>query len=359
MEPPDETPDASEGTRDDLRFRLGQFVRRPDPAIFDELALAVVRYQAGALPAYGRLVAAQGRALDDWRDAPLVPTELFSELDLCSVPADPRRKDRLFKTSGTTGGEARRGKRRVPDLSLYDQAMAAPFIANVLGGDRTPRLWVSLVPRAGAAPESSLSYMVEGLATALSSETRWCFDREGLDAQRARVALSEGDRPVLIVATAFAMLDLLEALETSPRTPKLPPGSRIMLTGGFKGRTQTLDEDELLLRMRRQLGVTKDRVVPEYGMTELTSQAYGRPLTPMASLRFRIIDPTSGAELPAGSQGLVACFDLLNLDNVSAILTSDLGVLDEAGGLTLHGRLSGAMPRGCSLTTEELRPHLG
>jgi len=347
--------DNIEEARRELHARLMRFARHGE-GDFEALAVEVARHQARALPAYGRLVAASGEgALDHWKKAPPVPTELFAELDLCSLPPDPERRDRVFMTSGTTSGGAQRGRRRVPDLALYNAAMAGPFVRAVLGGDRTPRRWVSFVPPSEVMPTSSLSFMVDGLAGALASQIYWCFDREGLDIERARAALSEGDGPIVVLTTAFALADLLDALSGPPRTPRLPPGSRIMLTGGFKGRSETLSEDELLARTKRQLGVPPDRVVPEYGMTELTSQAYGRPLTPMPSLRFRVVDPATGKDLPPGREGLVACFDLLNLDNVSAILTSDLGVLDHDGRLELHGRLEGSMPRGCSLTAEELR----
>ncbi|MFO0745076.1 MAG: hypothetical protein U1F43_05275 [Myxococcota bacterium] len=338
----------------DLRHRLLTFARHPDAGAFDALALEVAAYQAKALPAYGRLVAAAGpEALSHWRKVPTVPTELFVDLDLCSLPSSP--KDRVFKTSGTTQGEAMRGRRRVPDMAIYDAAMAASFIREVLAGDRTPRPWVSLVPHPDVLPTSSLSHMVGGLASALASRAVFVVDREGLDVDRARDALGEGEGPFVLLATALALVELLELLDRPPRTPKLPPGSRIMLTGGFKGRTDTISEDELLRRVRRQLGIPPELVIPEYGMTELTSQAYGRPLAPMPSLRFRALDPATGAELPPGTEGLVACFDLLNLDNVSAILTSDLGVVDAEGRLELRGRLAGAAPRGCSLTAEELR----
>jgi len=345
--------------RTELHKRLLSFARRPDAAAFDALALDVARYQVEALPAYGRFVAASGGVGERWDTVPPIPSELFAELDLCSQPPREDGKDRIFKTSGTTQGEALRGRRRVPDISLYDAAMAGPFIAAVLGGDQSPRRWLSLVPHPRIMPTSSLSHMIGGLAEALASETIWAVDLEGLDLGRARAALSEGDGPIVILATAFALFDLLEGLAQPPRTPKLPAGSRVMLTGGFKGRTDVISEGELLARVKRQLGIPAELVVPEYGMTELSSQAYaacvGQPFAPMPSLRFRIVDPLTSVPLPAGQEGLVACFDLLNLDNVSAVLTSDLGVLDADGRLTLRGRLAGSMPRGCSLTAEELR----
>ena len=341
--------------RADLHRELLAFARRPthDDGVFEDLAARVLAYQARAVPAYGRLVASLGRdpvALG-WADAPLVPTELFRELDLCSLPVG--RRDRTFRTSGTTAGK--RGFRRVPDLTLYRAAMSIPFIEHVLGGSSQRRRWISLIPKADALPDSSLSFMVTELAEVLSSERYWIVEKDGLRLDEARIALGEGlgagDDPVVVLTTAFALAELLDKARWFPR---LPPGSVVMLTGGFKGKREDLSEDELLARLESVLGVSPAAVVPEYGMTELTSQAYGRPLTPMASLRFRVVHPETGAPCAPGEIGLVGCFDLLNLDWVSAILTSDLGSLDATGRLTLHGRQPGAVPRGCSLSAEEI-----
>jgi hypothetical protein len=196
-----------------------------------------------------------------------------------------------------------------------------------------------LIPPAAELPDSSLSHMVSALARRLASEVAWTDSLASLP-----------DRPAVLLTTAFA---LVQALEAGP-TARLAAGSRVMLTGGFKGRARELDEDALLALLAARLGVGAAAVVPEYGMTELSSQAYGRPLVAPPWLRLRVVDPDTHADLPAGQRGLVACFDLLNLDNVSAILTGDLGALDAAGGLTLHGRAPGAVLRGCSLTAEEL-----
>lgn len=341
-----------------LHADLVAFARRPDPSTFADLARRVVAYQIAALPTYGRLAAAAGFAPGgDWREAPLVPTELFRSLDLCSLPVSKR--DRVFLTSGTTdageGQSGLRGRRRVPDLTLYRTAMAAPFVAHVLGGDLARHRWVSLIPRADILPTSSLSLMVTELADALAIDSVWTMDLEGLDDALAVTALAEGpgsgDAPLVVVTTAFAIAELIDRVR---RLPRLPPGSRVMLTGGFKGRASTLSESELVAKLCKQFGLPATAIVAEYGMTELTSQAYGTPFTPNPALRFRIVDPSDGRALGAGEVGLVACFDLLNLDHVSAVLTSDLGAVDADGRLTLHGRLAGASPRGCSLTAEEI-----
>ena len=127
-----------------------------------------------------------------------------------------------------------------------------------------------------------------------------------------------------------------------------------MLTGGFKGRSRSLDPSELAELIERRLGIGPRAIIGEYGMTEWTSQAYGAGVTPALEappwLKLRVIEPGSWRDAPPGQPGLVAAFDLLNLDNVSAILTSDLGVLDSSGRLSLVGRAPAARPRGCGLT---------
>jgi len=201
--------------------------------------------------------------------------------------------------------------------------------------------------------------MVSTLAGRLAARTTWVTGPHGLDAARAWRALGDAaaaGEAVLLLTTSFALVQLLDA--APDRSVRLPAGSRAMLTGGFKGRSRTLDPGELLALAQARLGLAPEAVADEYGMTELTSQAYaaraGEPLVAPPWLRLRVVDPATHEELPPGRQGLVAFFDLLNLDNVSALVTSDLGVLDERGGLTLRGRAPGAPARGCSLTAEEL-----
>jgi hypothetical protein len=326
--------------------------------LFDALAGRVLAWQRAVVPAYDALAVALEADTSDWRTAPRVPTALFAELDLCSLPPSPQ--DRIFLSSGTTSRGERRGRRRVPDLRLYDAAMAGPFVRHVLRGLTEPVRWVSLIPHASVLPESSLSFMVTSLSEALARETFWGLDAGGLDLPGTSEALSEGPglgtAPVVLLATAFALADLLERL---PRRIRLPRGSRVMVTGGFKGKRKALAPPELFGLVTEKLGVPNEGLVEEYGMTELTSQAWGRPLEPNPTLRFTIVDPVTGATLEPGAEGLVACFDLLNLDNVSSILTSDLGILDPLGRLRLTGRLPGAAPRGCSLTAEAILGELG
>ena len=136
-----------------------------------------------------------------------------------------------------------------------------------------------------------------------------------------------------------------------------------METGGFKGRAAEVDRPTLYRRIRDTLGVPESHIVNEYGMTEMLSQAYdgeaGRaPAVQDRVHRFppwvrtRALEPRDLSPLPSGEPGLLAHFDLANAASVCHILTADMGIVTEDGGVRLLGRAQGAELRGCSLTAE-------
>ena len=69
-------------------------------------------------------------------------------------------------------------------------------------------------------------------------------------------------------------LDLLEFMLAKKHSIHLPPGSRVMETGGYKGRSRTIPKSELHSLICQRLGVPLQNLVSEYGMSELSSQAY-------------------------------------------------------------------------------------
>ncbi|HVS14594.1 MAG TPA: long-chain fatty acid--CoA ligase [Thermoanaerobaculia bacterium] len=336
----------------------------------DRLALEVVAFQHGRVPAYRRLCRARAvdpAALTSWRDSPAVPTASFKEpgLELCAAP--PRV---TFRSSGTTAGAERRSEHRHPYPDLYRRVVEASFPVACLdpalrrGAARVPML--SLVPPLSAVPDSSLGFLVDHVLRRWgAADSVGALDAGGLDADRARGFLEDsarGRRPVLVLATALALDALLAALADRPLAAPLPPGSVVFETGGFKGRERELSGDLLTARAEQRLGVPRARIVREYGMTELTSQAYTRSLaggdpdvfaTP-PWLLWRLVDPATGGEVAPGREGMIAFFDLANLGSVAHVLTEDVGRARPEGGFELLGRARDAELRGCSLTAEEL-----
>ena len=185
-----------------------------------------------------------------------------------------------------------------------------------------------------------------------------------LDTEATRECLTDAsavNEPLLVLGTAFSLVHLLDFLAERGLRFALPPGSSAMETGGYKGRSRTMPKAALHTLVSQRLGIPADHIVCEYGMCELSSQAYdcaipARDEAPPGPRRFRfppwarvqIISPETGAEVAEGETGLIRIFDLANVWSVMAIQTEDLGVR-EGEGFTLLGRAASAEPRGCSL----------
>jgi hypothetical protein len=323
-----------EGRR--LRRRLLGWMegREPGPAddeAFDALARAVLGYQARANPVYARLLELRGldpRAVEGWQAFPPVPTRAFKELPPMAGAGEP---EAVFRTSGTTGGSELRGEHRVLDLSLYHASLLAQARTHLLpegGGIRV----LALLPPPELQPHSSLVHMA-GILRERWDDGGGGFLAEGdwrLEAARVTAALdravAEGV-PVLLLATAFG---LVQWMDSAPRAVRLPPGSRVMETGGFKGRSREVGRAELYRATSRFLGVPPERIVNEYGMTELLSQFYepvlteGGPADPEARrlvgppwVRTRILDPGDLSPVAPGTPGLLCHLDLANLHSAA------------------------------------------
>jgi len=345
---------------------VAAFVRSPDPERFEALALDAFAWQHERIEPYRRLCAARGVAPGSaagWREVPMVPAAAFRTTVLAAEPAVE-----TFRSSGTGSAEGGDGEGSVhhhPYPDLYRLTIEQSFPRHCLAGlDRPPVL--ALVPDREKAPDSSLSFMVDHVVARWGdpAASAWAFGRRGVDVKTARSwagARQRDRRPSLILTTAFALAQWLEALDRQGLRFRLPPGSAAMVTGGFKGRTREVPRAELLGRLADLLAIAPGRVAGEYGMTELTSQLYDRALLggdpevyePPPWVRVRVLDPVSLEETPAGEPGLIAVLDLANLGSAVHLLTEDLGTAEGAG-VRLLGRAAGAALRGCSLVAEEL-----
>lgn len=327
---------------------------------FEELALAAFAYQFERIAPLRALCERAGRTpatVASWREVPRVPAAAFATVELAT---DAPRE--TFRSSGTL--DARRSVHRHPFPELYRAVIDATFAAAVLPGfGRRPIL--SLVPSRELAPDSSLGFMVDHVVrTHGSPDSANAFGARGVEGGKARSWLNARQRagaPVAILTTSYALADLLDFLGRIDLKFRLPAGSVVMETGGLKGRTKEISRAELHERLAGQLGIPREAVVGEYGMTELTSQAYAGALhggdpelfVPAPWLRVTALDPVTLGELPHGESGLLSFFDLANVGSALHLLTEDLGAT-EAGGFRLHGRAPDAALRGCSLLAEEL-----
>lgn len=331
-------------TRDRLVARVLAWMdgalRGVPPEPFDDVARAIHTWQRAHDPLIARLAPEPPTS---WHDLPAIPVDAFKQLAVGTVTPDTPGHV-AFRTSGTTAGV--QGVHRLRDTRVYDhgaQAWARRCVPDL------PHDVVALLPDPAASPDSSLAHMVAGFAQPPGRASWHLVDgRPDVAGATARWASAPG--PVFLAATAFALADLLDA----PTLPPLPPGSVLMVTGGFKGRRAEVDGDTLYAAARARLGVR--RVVVEYGMTELSSQLWGVPgeaLLPPPWLVVQAVDPATGAPRAPGEAGQLRFTDLANVDSTLRIDTLDQGIVHGDGSVTLLGRLPGADARGCSLPVED------
>lgn len=286
--------------------------------------------------------------------APL-PTEVFkwARVSMFREHETPKR----FCTSGTTQAET--GTHWFRSTRSYD-AGALSFGRENLWGDGKP-FPILLTPSSGELPHSSLVHMLELFSATLGEPEAHVFDRGQPDLARVRKRLKEAasqERPVLLMGTSFGFVYLLDALKDLGRLP-LPSGSRIMHTGGFKGRTREIDQSELHAMFEEVFELPRDAIFGEYGMTELSSQFYARQAQDRSFVyreppwaKVYAVDPTTLAPVAEGEVGIAKIVDLFNIDSAVAVLTNDR-VRRVPGGFELLGRSPASPLRGCSLAIEQ------
>jgi hypothetical protein len=358
---------------------------------FPRLALALFELQFRHNTAYRTFCHARGvspEKVERWNDIPAVPTSAFKELEFsCLLPGE---RTTVFHSSGTTEQRPGRHFHHGLSLEIYEASLLPWFCRHLLPGGEPKKSssdcsLAILTPPFSQAPHSSLAYMFETIRRALDSDASAFLGagaRHGdwtLDWQRTietlRRAVDAGE-PLLLLGTAFLFVHLLDHLAETNLRFELPPGSRVLETGGYKGRSRHLAKSELYSLITARLGVPASLIVSEYGLSEHSSQAYDHAVGAVSRIthpasrshpsclpspaarsfhfppwaRVQIISPETGREVAEGQSGLIRLFDLANVYSVMAVQTEDVGIR-RGSGFELLGRAALAEPRGCSLMT--------
>ncbi len=321
-----------------------------DDAARDALLARIAAHQAVHVPAYGRLCRARP---SDPLGFPALPTDVFRFTRVAAHPPD--RDVRVFHTSGTT--KETRGTASFADLSLYDRAARAAG-KNFLFSDVGRIELLVLAASDREVPDSSLSYMLSRFVEWFGTGRSTYIVRDGkleVDLLRERLdAAIKIGVPVALLGTSFAFVHAEETL--GDRRFALPPRSRIMQTGGFKGRSREVERGEMLMMLSARYGVRQSAILAEYGMTELASQMYEsatpvRRLVPPPWVRATPVDPETLAPMPPGEIGILRIDDVASIDTICALQTSDLA-RTLGDGIEVLGRATDAVARGCSIAAD-------
>jgi hypothetical protein len=351
---------------------------------FDALALELFALQFKNNSAYRKICEARRltpQVVEHWTQIPAVPTAAFKELELTSLAAKERTA--VFHSSGTTEQKPSRHFHNAESLAVYEASLwnwfGQSFFANSKFKIQNSKL-VFLTPPPDLVPHSSLVHMFEtvrqriGRASVpanrpeflgkLAADGLWTLDFKATLAALGDNSKLKTQNSKLIFGTAFSFVHLLDFLAENNLRFQLPENSRVMETGGYKNRSRSLPKSELHALITERLGIPRKNIICEYGMSELSSQAYDSEIKnsklkiqnserqfrfpPWA--RAQIISPETNREVCDGETGLIRVFDLANVFSVAAIQTEDLGVR-RGKGFELIGRAQLAEPRGCSLMT--------
>jgi len=329
---------------------------------FEALAQELFALQVARNPIYGGFVA-RNFARTGIERRPALPLGAFKEFDVTSIaPADRLAR---FESSGTSRRSVSRHHHSGLSLGLYEESLTAVFRARFRALIAENLEVIFLAPPPSAAPQSSLVHMFATLNDQLFNRRAtfdartdaghgWLLELETLLSRLE--TLSQSSRPVFIAGTAFSFVHLLDAPDIRGRQFPLPPGSMLMETGGYKGRSREVPKDELHALLRRCFGVPRSAIVSEYGMSELSSQAYDSMDSGGGPRVFRfppwcratVVSPETGEPAPVDETGLLRIEDLANVWSAAFVQTEDLA-RRVGDGFELAGRAPQAEAKGCSL----------
>ena len=131
-----------------------------------------------------------------------------------------------FRSSGTTSADKSATILDQNGLDLYEAALMTGFRTTF--GHKGERI-VALMPDSNTNPESSLSTMCEILGSEFVYGDGW----QAALTQK----ITDAREPLILFGTAFAWVHFLDATFGSI---DLPVGSRLIETGGFKGKSREL-----------------------------------------------------------------------------------------------------------------------
>lgn len=314
---------------------LSEILSVNSPEEFEPLALELFRWQAEHCEPYREylsLIGCEVAEVSRVEDIPHLPIEFFRTRNVWCGEGEP---EKVFSSSTTSGGEP--SLHPMASLDEYRQTFTEAWKRFL----PTPHRIYALLPCYLEREGSSLVYMVDELIR-LYGGGFYLHDHDKLLADMANY-----DGPKVLFGVSYALLDLAE------RKPKLK-NTVVIETGGMKGRRKEMAKADMHATLCEAFGV--EQIASEYGMAELTSQAYSSGdgvffAPPWMRVSVRDLN-NPFATLPMGRTGGVNIIDLANRYSCAFIETADMGRLTADGGFELCGRVGGSPIRGCNLLVD-------
>ncbi|MEO0270485.1 MAG: hypothetical protein ABIM76_03625 [candidate division WOR-3 bacterium] len=289
----------------------------------------------------------------NFEDIPLMPVRFFKKYEVRSIK---EKGGVIFLSSGTS--EFLRSKSFYVDTEFINRSILISFKHFVLPDDLKTNFYIFFEPFE-KRNNSSLSYMLSLVAKNFSKNFYFVFDRK--DYKDALKKMKREKKKIVLLGTTLSLYDFAIFLKENNEKIFLKEGSRIMDTGGWKTKRILLKEKNLIKIYKEFFNIDESYVINEYGMCEIASQFYDITLrkfifenkkvrfkSSLPFLRFRILNE----EGKFSNKGLIAIYDLFNLETCSFLLTPDMGKI-KGKGFEIIERVDEEL-RGCALISESI-----
>lgn len=328
----------------DVEAFLQAPARGDDDARFDALALRHFEVLLRASPRYRAYCERHGLSpatVTRWDDVPAIA---FRPLrPLLSVAPSPRAgrqgvveteralhpllPDRGARAVAATANERLVRRFVFPDVERMEMLLLVPPPLMAPGMVMASGL-ARLIPRFGTT-ESRFLIGFGGLAL-------------GPFVRRLRHAERTG-RPVAIFGATFVLDLFLEACRAQAVRFALPPGSRVVDSGGFTARYTGCTKEELREKCGALLGVAASHCLNALWLCESSTIYFDDALDPVHAggtasckqvprwARVTVVDPRTLERVPRGRIGLLRLHDLTNRQMAFAVLTDKLGYETDTG----------------------------
>ncbi len=313
-------------------------------ANFELVALHIFQYQALYNPLYKNylsLLHIDPTSIQSIDELPFLPISFFKTKVVQTRGNRQETKGSVFISSGT--GRTIASRHFLRDLDFYKNNTVLGF--QKFYGKVKNYCILGLLPSYLERSGSSLVAMVDHFIQLSEHPKSGFFLYNYEELAPILKECQKQKTPTLLIGVSFALLDFAE------QYPLNLEDIIIMETGGMKGRRKEMTRAHLHKILKKAFNAKT--IHSEYGMTELSSQAYSKAdgifssAPTMKVLCREITDPLSPQK--TGKTGALNIIDLANLDSCAFVATEDLGKVYGNGTFEILGRLDNSDIRGCNL----------
>jgi len=306
-------------------------------------------------------IGASPETITAWEDIPAVSS--FRHQKRLERLNAPGRAEELQRESRTVDLRHSRGP-FFPDERLVGlmSQVQLPAARRYLFPDTDRMKMLFFVPQPLMAPGMVMASGLERFRSEFgASGSRFLISFTGLDLRgfvKDLQAAGLNDEPLAILGATHGLDYFLDACLQAGVSFRLPPGSRIIDSGGFMGRYAATPPDLFFRKCEEVFGISRSFCINALWICESSTVYFDSVLAaagvsgsverckiPPPWARVQVVDPLTFQRVKPGETGLLRLYDLSNRGMAAVVQTDKLGYETDAG-FEVIGRLDPADPLG-------------